>query len=49
MITPAQLGTVPSDSAARQEAPEMALIAFQPVVDTIEKITTSRLPQYPKE
>jgi hypothetical protein len=40
---------LPSERAVRTEAPEMLLMAFQPVVETIEKMTTRRLPQYPKE
>ena len=47
--TPAHCGHLPSDRALRTEAPEMLLIAFQPVVETMEKTTTRRLPQYPKE
>ena len=47
--TPAHCGHFPSDRALRTEAPEMLLIAFQPVVETMEKTTTRRLPQYPKE
>jgi len=49
MSTPAQSGNLPSDRAVSTEAPEMLLIAFQPVVDTMENTTTRRLPQYPKE
>lgn len=49
MITPAQVGHFPFDNALRTEAPEMEFIAFQPVVATMEKITTSILPHYPKE
>jgi hypothetical protein len=49
MITPAQVGHLPFDNALRTEAPEMELIAFQPVVATMENMTTSMLPQYPKE
>jgi len=47
--TPAHCGHLPSDKAARTEAPEMLLIAFQPVVETMENTTTRRLPQYPNE
>jgi len=49
MRTPAHWGHLPSERAVRTEAPEMLLMAFQPVVETIEKMTTRRLPQYPKE
>lgn len=45
MMTPAHAGSAPSDKAARQEAPEMAFIAFHPVVDIMENTTTRRLPQ----
>ncbi|KAF7185522.1 hypothetical protein HII31_13146 [Pseudocercospora fuligena] len=48
MITPAHAGRAPPE-AARQEAPEMELIAFQPVVEIKEKATHRQLPQYPKE
>jgi hypothetical protein len=43
--TPAHWGHFPSESAVRTDAPEMLFIAFQPVVETMEKITTRRLPQ----
>jgi hypothetical protein len=49
MITPTQVGHEPPERAYNTEAPEMELIAFQPVVETIEKMTTRRLPQYPNE
>lgn len=49
MITPPQAGNAPWDSAARQEAPEIALIAFHPVVEIRLKMTTRQLPQYPNE
>jgi hypothetical protein len=49
MSTPAHCGHLLSDNAASTEAPEMLLMAFQPVVETIEKTTTRMLPQYPKE
>lgn len=49
MITPAHWGHLLSDRAARTDAPEMELMTFQPVVDTIEKTTTRRFPQYPNE
>ena len=49
MSTPAHCGHLLSDRAASTEAPEMLLMAFQPVVETIENTTTRRLPQYPKE
>lgn len=45
MITPAHWGQFPFDRAARTDAPDIELIAFQPVVDTIENMTTSKLPQ----
>lgn len=45
MMTPAQAGSAPFESAARHEAPEMELTAFQPVVEMREKTTTSRFPQ----
>lgn len=45
ITTPPHAGKVPSESAAKQEAPEIALMAFQPVVETIENTTTSKLPQ----
>lgn len=45
MITPAQVGHRPSERAFSTAAPEMELIAFQPVVATMEKTTTRRLPQ----
>jgi hypothetical protein len=48
-MTPAQVGNFPSNNALSTEAPEMELIAFQPVVAIIEKMTTSMLPQYPNE
>ena len=47
--TPAHCGHFPSDNAANTEAPDMLLMAFQPVVETMEKTTTRRFPQYPKE
>lgn len=47
--TPAHCGHFPSERAVKTEAPEMLFIAFQPVVETIEKITTRKFPQYPKE
>ena len=43
--TPAHWGHLPSERAVRTEAPEMLFIAFQPVVETMEKTTTRRLPQ----
>lgn len=49
MTTPAQVGNCPCDIAARHEAPEIELMAFQPVVEIMEKTTTRMLPQYPKE
>jgi hypothetical protein len=49
IITPAQVGHFPSERALRTTAPEIELIAFQPVVATIEKMTTRMFPQYPKE
>lgn len=49
MTTPAQAGTRPSDIAAMHEAPEIEFMAFQPVVEIIEKMTTRTFPQYPKE
>ena len=49
ITTPAQGGSVPFDTAARQDAPEIELMAFQPVVDIMENTTTSKLPQYPNE
>jgi hypothetical protein len=49
MITPAHIGHLPSDTAYRTDAPEIELMAFQPVVDTIENTTTRRFPQYPNE
>jgi hypothetical protein len=45
IMTPAQAGSVPFDAAAKHEAPDIELIAFHPVVEIIEKTTTSRLPQ----
>lgn len=45
IMTPPHAGKVPLESAAKQEAPEIALMAFQPVVETIENTTTSKLPQ----
>lgn len=48
-ITPAHVGNLPSDRAWRTDAPEIELIAFQPVVAIMEKTTTSMLPQYPNE
>lgn len=49
MMTPAHIGTLPFDNALSTEAPEIELMAFQPVVAIIEKTTTSMLPQYPNE
>jgi hypothetical protein len=49
MMTPAHCGHFPSERAAKTEAPDIELMAFHPVVETIEKTTTRRLPQYPKE
>jgi len=49
MSTPTQSGHFLSDKAVSTEAPEMLLMAFQPMVDTMENSTTRRLPQYPKE
>jgi hypothetical protein len=49
MITPAHVGHLPSERALRTEAPEIELMTFHPVVDTIEKTTTRRFPQYPNE
>lgn len=43
--TPAHCGHFPSERASSTDAPEMELIAFHPVVDTMEKTTTRRLPQ----
>ena len=40
---------MPSESAYSTDAPEMELIAFHPVVLTMEKRTTNKLPQYPNE
>lgn len=48
-MTPAQMGHFPSDRALSTDAPEIELIAFQPVVAIIENITTSMFPQYPNE
>lgn len=45
MSTPAHCGHRPSDRAASTDAPEMLLMAFQPVVETTENTTTRRLPQ----
>ena len=45
MSTPAHCGHLLSDNAASTEAPDMLLIAFQPVVETMENTTTRRLPQ----
>lgn len=45
MITPAQVGHRPSLRAFSTAAPEIELIAFQPVVATMEKMTTRILPQ----
>jgi hypothetical protein len=49
MITPAHSGQLPLESAYRTDAPEIELMAFQPVVEAIENTTTKRFPQYPKE
>lgn len=45
IMTPPHSGSVPLDKAERQEAPEMELTAFHPVVDIRLKITQIRLPQ----
>lgn len=49
MITPPHRGSFPFDTAERHDAPEMEFTAFQPVVDSSEKITTRLLPQKPNE
>ena len=49
MMTPAQVGHFPSEMALSTMAPEVLFMAFQPVVAIMEKTTTRRLPQYPKE
>jgi hypothetical protein len=39
MMTPAQVGTRPLETAERQEAPLIELLAFNPVVEIMEMIT----------